>query len=58
LEAQAQESLNELLARIEPATAVVIMADWADDRSRSSSWSLTIQEHARLARIGSDHVIT
>jgi AcrR family transcriptional regulator len=60
LEAQAQESLNELLARIERAagaTAVVkLMADWADDRSRSGSWTLTLLEHARLAGIGSPSV--
>lgn len=29
------------------------MADWADDRSRSGSWTLTLLEHARLAGIGS-----
>lgn len=29
------------------------MADWADDRSRSGSWTLTLLKHARLAGIGS-----
>ena len=39
-----------------PPPVAELMADWADDRSRSGSWTLTLLEHARLAGIGSPSV--
>jgi TetR/AcrR family transcriptional regulator, transcriptional repressor of aconitase len=58
LEAQGQESLNDLFVAIDqaPDTAAIIalLVGWADDRSRSGGWSLTILEHARQAPSGSD----
>ena len=56
LEAQGRESLDELLAQIGGAPdwtdVVELLAGWADERSRSGSWALTILEHARYAAAG------
>jgi AcrR family transcriptional regulator len=58
LEQQGQESLDALAAAIRAApdrvTACEALVDWADDRSRSGGWALTILEHARHAGRGSD----
>lgn len=52
LEAQGQEGLNELIAKLGEAeddlAVIEALAAWADATSRSGSWSLTILEHARL----------
>lgn len=54
LEAQGQESLDDLLRKIDEAngkTATIeALVTWADERSRSGVWSLTILEHARAVR--------
>lgn len=53
LDAQGQESLDELLEAIDRAAdgaAVIgLLVGWAEERSRSGGWSLTILEHARSA---------
>ena len=53
LDQQGQDSLDPLLAAIDAtpdsAQIVDLLAAWADDRSQSGIWSLTILEHARLA---------
>lgn len=53
LERQGRESLDQMLAALAVATsrASIIdrLSDWADERSQSGSWSLTILEHARAA---------
>lgn len=52
LEAQGQEGLSDLIAKLEKASeedaVIEALAAWADATSRSGSWSLTILEHARL----------
>lgn len=57
LEAQGNESLSTLAASIEGATdtaAIIdILVEWANERSSSGGWSLTILEHARSAEPGS-----
>jgi AcrR family transcriptional regulator len=57
LDAQGQQGLDPLLRDIEraaDAAAIVdLLAAWADERSRSGGWSLTILEHARVAGPGS-----
>jgi AcrR family transcriptional regulator len=57
LQLQGQEGLNELISAIqltEDRNGVVkLLVKWADDRSKSGSWSLTILEHARSADPGS-----
>jgi AcrR family transcriptional regulator len=57
LEAEGQECLSELIGaigRASKAGAVVeLLVAWANDRSQSGSWSLTILEHARTAPRGS-----
>lgn len=54
LEAETGENLRDLLARLEKASdlpeIVDILAEWADERSQFGGWSLTILEHARVAR--------
>ncbi len=56
LDAQSQESLNPLMQAIDTAgdaAAVVdLLVHWADERSSSGSWSLTVLEHARSATKG------
>ncbi|MGN7870636.1 TetR/AcrR family transcriptional regulator [Paracoccus sp. 22332] len=56
LEAQGRTGLTPLVAAIETAPDVAAVIDllvtWADDRSASGGWSLTILEHARLAGDG------
>ncbi|RAI61138.1 TetR/AcrR family transcriptional regulator [Roseicella frigidaeris] len=56
LERQGQEALDALLAGIaaapDAAGAIELLAAWADARSGSGTWSLTILEHARLAAPG------
>lgn len=53
LDTQGQQSLDRVLAEIDaaPDAAAVarLLVDWADDRSQSGIWSLTILEHARAA---------
>lgn len=53
LDRQGQESLDQLLAGLSRADSrgaiVELLAQWADERSQSGSWSLTILEHARVA---------
>lgn len=53
LDQQGQDSLDPLLAAIDAApdfTQIIdLLVVWADDRSASGIWSLTILEHARLA---------
>lgn len=52
LEAQGLEALEPLLDKLEEledvAAVIDHLADWADTRSRSGGWSLTILEHARM----------
>ncbi|WP_159980536.1 MULTISPECIES: TetR/AcrR family transcriptional regulator [unclassified Novosphingobium] len=56
LDQQGQQSLDLLVAKIDAArngqAVVELLAEWADTRSRSGIWSLTILEHARLAGQG------
>lgn len=53
LEALGQASLGPLLEAIDIApgadAVVELLVAWADDRSQSGNWSLTILEHARTA---------
>ena len=57
LDAQGQQGLDRLLEEIgraaDAAAIVGLLAAWADERSRSGGWSLTILEHARVAEPGS-----
>lgn len=57
LEAQGDESLSALAGAIERAPTsdaiVDILVDWANERSASGGWSLTILEHARIVGRGS-----
>ncbi|WP_106477998.1 TetR/AcrR family transcriptional regulator [Phytohalomonas tamaricis] len=56
LDSQGQQCLGELCGKIERANCaadvVELLVDWANDRSGSGSWSLTIMEHARVAPKG------
>jgi AcrR family transcriptional regulator len=53
IDAQSQESLDPLMHAIDTAAdadaVVELLVRWADERSSSGSWSLTILEHARAA---------
>ncbi|MGI4878908.1 MAG: TetR/AcrR family transcriptional regulator [Janthinobacterium lividum] len=53
LDRQGQESVDHLLTAIndacDAAAIVELLAVWADERSQSGIWSLTILEHARTA---------
>jgi AcrR family transcriptional regulator len=57
LQVQGQQSLDDLLAGIDRAVGaadiVKLLVKWANERSNSGNWSLTILEHARLAPAGS-----
>lgn len=57
LELQGQEGLDRLLSAIDRADdadeVTRLLVNWANERSKSGSWSLTILEHARLAPEGS-----
>jgi len=59
-EAQGDTRLAELIAGIDAAQctqdAIELLVAWANERSRSGSWSMTILEHARHAGIGSESV--
>lgn len=56
LEAQGRSGMTPLVAAIETApdmaAVVELLVAWANDRSASGGWSLTILEHARLAGDG------
>jgi AcrR family transcriptional regulator len=56
LDLQGQESLDRVIAGIDAASSdqevVEVLIGWANDRSRSGIWSLTILEHARV--VGGD----
>jgi len=56
LEAEAQESLAPLMQAIDTAgdaaAVMELLVRWADQRSSSGSWSLTVLEHARAAMKG------
>ena len=61
LDAQGQQGLDPLLAAIEGAAGtpaiVELLVAWADERSRSGGWALTILEHARLAGPGATSLV-
>jgi AcrR family transcriptional regulator len=61
LDAQGQQGLDPLLRDIDraaDAAAIVdLLAAWADERSRSGGWSLTILEHARVVEPGSQSLV-
>jgi AcrR family transcriptional regulator len=56
LDAQSRESLDPLMQAIDTAgdaaALVELLVRWADERSSSGSWSLTVLEHARAAMKG------
>jgi len=56
LDAEAQESLAPLMQAIDTArdaaAVVELLVRWAEERSSSGSWSLTVLEHARVAMKG------
>ncbi|KPH61852.1 MULTISPECIES: TetR/AcrR family transcriptional regulator [Novosphingobium] len=57
LETESEENLGKLLKRLDRAetldAVVDVLAEWADERSKSGGWSLTVLEHARVAPMGS-----